>query len=305
MRNIIEPIDLIGKTPLISFDKVNNSNSRIFAKAEFLNGGGAVKDRIALSMIETAEKEGILKAGGTIIEATSGNTGIGLAWIGLTKGYKVILTMPDSMSIERRKLLESYGVEIILTPASEGMNGSIMKSKEIAEKTKDSFLTKQFENPANPLAHYKTTGPEIWEQTEGKVDVFIAGVGTGGTITGVGKYLKEKNPDVKIIAVEPKESAVLSGEKKGPHTIQGIGAGFIPKVLNTNIYDEIIKVPSESARLMAKKIGNTEGLLVGFSSGANIFASIEYANRSDVENATIVTVLADTGERYLSTNLYN
>ncbi|MBE0650562.1 MAG: cysteine synthase A [Bacteroidales bacterium] len=305
MENINKPLELVGKTPLISLNKIStDTNAKIMAKAEFMNNGGSVKDRIAKAMIEKAEKDGVLRSGGTIVEATSGNTGIGLAWIGKAKGYKVILTMPESMSLERRNLLKAYGATLVLTPAAEGMGGAIAKSQEIAKTTENSFMPLQFENGANPLAHYKTTGPEIWEQTGGKIDVFIAGVGTGGTISGVGKYLKEKNPNIRIIAVEPENSPVLSGGQKGPHKIQGIGAGFVPKILDTNIYDEIIKVKDEEAMQMARSVAVEEGLMIGISSGANIFASHEYAKRNGHEKLNIVTVLCDTGERYLSSELF-
>ncbi len=305
MQNINKPLELIGKTSLITLNKLSqNINAIIMAKAEFKNNGGSVKDRIAKAMIEKAEKEGALKEGGIIVEATSGNTGIGLAWIGKSKGYKVILTMPESMSLERRNLLKAYGATLVLTPAAQGMSGAIAKAEEIAKTTENVFMPSQFENVANPLAHYNTTGPEIWEQTGGQIDVFIAGVGTGGTISGVGKFLKEKNPDIKIVAVEPENSAVLSGEEKGPHKIQGIGAGFIPKTLDTNIYDEVIKVKDDDAMQAARNAALTEGLLVGISSGANIYASLEYAKRNTQEKITIVTVLFDTGERYLSSELF-
>lgn len=305
MESTNKPLELIGKTSLIMLNKLSqDTNAMILAKAEYKNNGGSVKDRIAKAMIEKAEKEGTLKKGGIIVEATSGNTGIGLAWIGKTKGYKVILTMPESMSLERRNLLKAYGATLILTPAAQGMSGAISKAEEIANTTENVFMPLQFENSANPLAHYNTTGPEIWEQTGGKVDVFIAGVGTGGTISGAGKFLKEKNPNIKIIAVEPENSAVLSGGEKGPHKIQGIGAGFIPKTLDTNIYDEVIKVKDDDAMQTARNAALIEGLLVGISSGANIFASIEYAKRSSQKHLTIVTVLCDTGERYLSSELF-
>ncbi len=306
MRKIQSPLKLIGKTPLVSLEKMNpKTNSIILGKAEFMNGGGSIKDRIALAMIEKAEKENILKKGGTIIEATSGNTGIGLARIAAIKRYKTILTMPESMSIERRNLLKAYGAKIVLTPAKEGMTGAVNEAKKLSNKIKNSFIPQQFENEANPMVHYKTTGPEIWEDTEGDVDVFIAGVGTGGSISGIGKYLKEKNPNIKIIAVEPDKSAVLSGEEKGAHKIQGIGAGFIPNTLDTKIYDEIIKVSAEDAFQTSKKISNKNGLLVGISSGANVFAALAYALRDKNKKQTIVTILADSGERYLSTELFN
>ncbi len=305
MENTNKPLELVGKTPLITLNKVSSDVAgTIMAKAEFMNNGGSVKDRIAKAMIEKAEKEGALKEDGIIVEATSGNTGIGLAWVGKAKGYKVILTMPESMSLERRNLLKAYGATLVLTPAAQGMPGAITKAEEIAKNTENVFMPLQFENSANPLAHYKTTGPEIWEQTGGKIDVFIAGVGTGGTISGVGKFLKEKNPKIKIIAVEPENSSVLSGMEKGPHKIQGIGAGFVPKTLDTGIYDEVIRVKDEDAMQMARKVAVSEGVMVGISSGANIFASHEYAKRNKEEKINIVTVLCDTGERYLSSELF-
>lgn len=305
MENTNKPLELIGRTPLISLNKVSaDVAGTVMAKAEFMNNGGSVKDRIAKAMIEKAEKEGALKEDGIIVEATSGNTGIGLAWIGKAKGYKVILTMPESMSLERRNLLKAYGATLVLTPASQGMPGAIAKAEEIAKNTENVFMPLQFENSANPQAHYKTTGPEIWEQAAGKIDVFIAGVGTGGTISGAGKFLKEKNPNIKIIAVEPENSAVLSGGEKGPHKIQGIGAGFIPKTLDTGIYDEVIRVKDEDAMQMARTVAVSEGLMVGISSGANIFASHEYALKHKEEKINVVTVLCDTGERYLSSELF-
>lgn len=305
MENTNKPLELVGKTPLITLNKISaDVAGTIMAKAEFMNNGGSVKDRIAKAMIEKAEKEGALKENGIIVEATSGNTGIGLAWVGKAKGYQVILTMPESMSLERRNLLKAYGATLVLTPASQGMPGAIAKAEEIAKNTENVFMPLQFENSANPLAHYKTTGPEIWEQTGGKIDVFIAGVGTGGTISGAGKFLKEKNPNIKIIAVEPENSAVLSGREKGPHKIQGIGAGFIPNTLDTSIYDDIITVKDEDAMQMARTVAVSEGLMVGISAGANIFASLAYANKNKEANLNIVTVLCDTGERYLSSELF-
>lgn len=305
MENTNKPLELVGKTPLISLNKIDSDvDANIMAKAEFMNNGGSVKDRIAKAMIEKAEKDGTLKEDGIIIEATSGNTGIGLAWVGKAKGYKVILTMPESMSLERRNLLKAYGATLVLTPASQGMPGAIAKAEEIAKNTENVFMPLQFENSANPLAHYKTTGPEIWEQTGGKIDVFIAGVGTGGTISGAGKFLKEKNPDIKIIAVEPENSAVLSGGEKGPHKIQGIGAGFIPKTLDTTIYDEVIKVKDDDAMKTARKMAVAEGVMIGISAGANVFASLEYAKRNGKKGINIVTILPDTGERYLSSELF-
>lgn len=305
MENTYKPLELVGKTPLITLNKISSDVAGfIMAKAEFMNNGGSVKDRIAKAMIEKAEEEGVLKENGIIVEATSGNTGIGLSWIGKAKGYQVILTMPESMSLERRNLLKAYGATLVLTPASQGMPGAIAKAKEIAKNTENVFMPLQFENSANPMAHYKTTGPEIWEQTGGNIDVFIAGVGTGGTISGTGKFLKEKNPNIRVIAVEPESSAVLSGHEKGSHKIQGIGAGFIPNTLDTGIYDEIITVKDEDAMQMARKLAISEGVMAGISSGANIFASHQYAKRNKEKKINIVTVLFDTGERYLSSELF-
>lgn len=299
--------DLIGNTPLLELsntEKNLNLSSRLLAKLEYFNPAGSVKDRIALAMILDAEEKGLLKPGYVIIEPTSGNTGIGLASVGAARGYHVILTMPETMSIERRKLLKAYGAELVLTEGSKGMKGAIEKAKELAASTDNSFLPSQFENQANPAIHKATTGPEIWRDTDGHVDILVSGVGTGGTITGVGAFLKEKNPDVKIVAVEPLNSAVLNGEPSGPHKIQGIGAGFVPDTLNTSIYDEIIDVADEDALQTGRDIAKTEGLLVGISSGAAVWAAIELAKRPENKGKTIVIILPDTGERYLSTALF-
>lgn len=301
--------ELVGKTPLleiVNYEKAYQiENATILAKLEYLNPAGSVKDRIALAMIEDAEKRGILKAGATIIEPTSGNTGIGLAAIAASKGYKAILTLPETMSVERRKLLQAYGAELVLTDGSLGMKGAIAKAEEIKESIPGSIILGQFVNEANPAVHKATTGPEIWEDTDGKVDIFVAGVGTGGTITGVGEYLKEKNPEIKIIAVEPESSPVLSGGKSGAHKIQGIGAGFVPEVLNTTIYDEIIRVKNEDAFAAGKAIAVHEGILVGISSGAATYAAAELAKRPENQGKTIVVILPDSGDRYLSTPLFS
>jgi len=298
--------DLVGNTPLIELNKIAESlGGRIAAKLEMFNPCGSVKDRIALAMIEAAENEGHIRKGSTIIEPTSGNTGIGLAFICAAKDYKLILTMPETMSVERRALLKALGAEIVLTDGSKGMSGAIAKAKELVDKNKNAFMPNQFDNPANPEIHRKTTAEEIWRDTEGEVDIFIAGVGTGGTITGVGEALKKKKPGVKIIAVEPTGSPVLSGGEAGPHCIQGIGAGFIPKVLNTKIIDEVVKVRDEDAFKTAERLAKEEGLLVGISSGAVTSAAIEVAKRSENRGKLIVVILPDTGERYLSTPLFN
>ncbi|MCR5218984.1 cysteine synthase A [Treponema sp.] len=294
-------LELIGNTPLLRLKDKKN----IFAKLEYFNPAGSVKDRVALAMIEDAEEKGILKAGATIIEPTSGNTGIGLAAIAAAKGYRAILTLPETMSVERRTLLKAYGAELVLTEGTKGMKGAIAKAEELRESIPGSVILGQFVNPANPAVHKKTTGPEIWKQTDGKVDVFIAGVGTGGTITGVGEYLKEKNPAVKIIAVEPASSPVLSKGVTGPHKIQGIGAGFVPDTLNTKIYDEIIAIENEDAFEEGRKFARTEGILVGISSGAALKAAYLVSQRSEYKDKNIVVLLPDSGDRYLSTPLFS
>lgn len=298
---------LIGKTPLLELTHIEQEyglEARILAKLEYFNLSGSVKDRIAKAMIEDAERAGKLQPGATIIEPTSGNTGIGLASVGTSKGYKVVLVMPETMSVERRQIMKAYGAELVLTEGAKGMKGAIEKAKELAANTPGSFLPGQFANPANPKIHRETTGPEIYEDTDGHVDIFVAGVGTGGTITGVGEYLKEKNPNLKIVAVEPASSPVLSTGKAGPHKIQGIGAGFVPEILNTGIYDEIISVEDRDAFATGKQIGKQEGILVGISSGAAVWAAIEVARRPENAGKTIVVLLPDTGDRYLSTALF-
>ena len=299
--------ELVGGTPLVrlhNIEKEQNLEAKLVGKLEYFNPAGSVKDRIAKAMIEDAEKKGILKPGALIIEPTSGNTGIGLAAIATSKGYQVILTMPETMSVERRNLLKAYGAQVVLTEGARGMSGAIEKAKELAEQTPGSFIPGQFENPANPKIHFETTGPEIWNDTEGKVDILVAGVGTGGTVTGAGSYLKSKNPDIKIVAVEPSASSVLSGGAPGPHKIQGIGAGFVPKVLDTKIYDEIIRVDNDDALAFGRLVAKKEGILVGISSGAALYAASLVAARPENKGKLIVAVLPDTGERYLSTALF-
>ena len=300
--------ELIGKTPIIeavNFEKAVEADATILAKLEYFNPAGSVKDRVALAMIEEAEKKGVLKKGATIIEPTSGNTGIGLAAVGVSKGYKVILTMPETMSIERRNLLKAYGAQIVLTEGAKGMTGAIKKADELKGEIENSVILGQFVNPANPAAHFATTGPEIWEDTDGKIDIFVAGVGTGGTVTGVGKYLKSKNPNVKIVAVEPATSPVLSKGVAGPHKIQGIGAGFVPETLDTNVYDEIFAVENDDAFATGKAIARAEGVLVGISSGAAVYAATQLAKRPENKGKVIVALLPDTGDRYLSTPMFS
>ena len=300
--------DLIGNTPLVhlaNYEKNRALEAKILAKLEYFNPAGSVKDRIAKAMLDDAEQKGILKKGAVIIEPTSGNTGIGLASVAAARGYRLILTMPETMSVERRNLLRAYGAELVLTEGAKGMKGAIEKAKELAADTENSFIPGQFENPANPQAHRETTGPEIWRDTDGTVDIFVAGVGTGGTITGVGEYLKSQNPAVKMVAVEPATSPVLSKGTPGPHKIQGIGAGFVPDTLNTAVYDEIIPVENEDAFATGKAIAREEGVLVGISSGAAVFAATELAKRPENRGKNIVVLLPDTGDRYLSTPLFS
>ena len=299
-------LEKVGGTPLVEIsNKLNKGGARVLAKVEFFNPGGSVKDRIALAMVEDAEKRGILKPGATLVEPTSGNTGVGLALVSAVKGYHLILTMPETMSVERRKLAAAYGAEIVLTPGSEGMKGAIAKANELKAATPGAVILQQFENPANPARHAATTGPEIYEATDGAVDVFVAGVGTGGTLTGVGRYLKSRKPSVKVFAVEPDTSPVLSQGKAGPHKIQGIGAGFVPKTLDTAVYDGVIPVAAEDAGRTARALAAQEGLLVGISSGAAAYAALELAKKPEYAGKTIVALLPDTGERYLSTWLFD
>lgn len=308
MSKIYTSVDqLIGRTPLLELSHIEkklNLNAKILAKLEYFNPAGSVKDRIAKAMIDEAETSGKLKPGSVIIEPTSGNTGIGLASVAAARGYRIIIVMPETMSVERRQLMKAYGAELVLTEGAKGMTGAIAKAAELAAETPNSFIPGQFVNPANPEAHRKTTGPEIYEDTDGNIDIFVAGVGTGGTVTGIGEYLKSKNPNIKVVAVEPESSAVLSTGVAGPHKIQGIGAGFVPDVLNTKIYDEILPVSNENAFATGKLIGKTEGVLVGISSGAAAWAAIQLAQRPENAEKTIVALLPDTGDRYLSTPLF-
>lgn len=300
--------ELIGRTPLMelkNIEKENSLNATVVAKLEYFNPAGSVKDRVAKVMIEDAEAKGILKDGATIIEPTSGNTGIGIASVATAKGYKTILTMPETMSVERRNLLKAYGAEIVLTDGSKGMSGAIAKADELKNEIDGAVILGQFVNPANPMAHFNTTGPEIWEDTDGKVDIFVAGVGTGGTLSGTGKYLKTQNPNVKVVAVEPETSPVLSEGHGGSHKIQGIGAGFVPETLDMQLYDEIVKVPNEAALETANIIAKAEGILVGISSGAALWAALQLAQRPENAGKTIVAIFPDTGERYLSTGIFN
>lgn len=309
MKNVYGNLnELVGKTPLVAINRykmLNELEASIIVKLESFNPGGSVKDRIAKAMIEDAEERGLLKEDSVIIEPTSGNTGIGLAYIGATKGYRVILTMPESMSVERRNILKAYGAELVLTPAGEGMKGAIEKARQIYDAIDHAFIPGQFINPVNPEIHRKTSGPEIWEDTDGEIDIFVAGVGTGGTVTGVGEYLKSKNPNIQVVAVEPSGSPVLSGGGSGPHKIQGIGAGFVPEILNTEIYDEVIQVENDEAFIASRQLSKAEGILVGISSGAAVAAATKLANRPENSGKNIVVFLPDTGERYLSTPLFS
>lgn len=300
--------ELVGKTPLMELARIEEKeglDAKIFAKLELFNPGGSIKDRVARAMIEDAEKRGVLKEGSVIIEPTSGNTGIGLSAIAAAKGYRIIITMPETMSVERRNLMKAYGAELVLTDGSKGMTGAIEKAEELSKEIPNSFIAGQFVNPVNPLAHEQTTGVEIWEDTNEKVDIFVAGVGTGGTVTGVGRYLKSKNPDVKIVAAEPKTSPVLSGGQAGAHKIQGIGAGFIPEILDTKIYDEVIQVDNDDAFVTGRLVARTEGVLVGISSGAALWAALNLAKRPENKGKNIVVIFPDTGERYLSTPMFS
>lgn len=308
MSRIYTSVDqLVGNTPLVELTNIEKKlglKARLLAKVEYLNPAGSVKDRVAKKIIEDAEEKGLLKEGSVIIEPTSGNTGIGLAAIGASKGYRVIIVMPDTMSMERRLLMKAYGAELVLSEGSKGMSGAIAKAEELAKEIDGAIIAGQFINPANPAAHYETTGPEIWDDTDGEVDIFVAGIGTGGTITGTGKYLKEKNAEIKIVGVEPQTSAVLTTGKAGPHKIQGIGAGFVPEVLDTEIYDQVVPVHHDDAYAIGREIGRAEGILVGISSGAAAHAAIELAKLPENEGKTIVVLLPDTGDRYLSTELF-
>ncbi len=300
--------ELIGRTPLLELKRIGKElglEARLVAKLEYLNPAGSVKDRIAKAMLDDAEDRGLLKPGSVLIEPTSGNTGIGLASVAAARGYRIIIVMPETMSVERRQLMKAYGAELVLTEGAKGMKGAIARAEELAKEIPDSFIPGQFVNPANPAAHYAATGPEIWEDTDGKVDWFVAGVGTGGTVTGVGKYLKEKNPAVKVAAVEPKDSPVLSEGRSGAHKIQGIGAGFVPDTLDTSVYDEVIPVTNEDAFALGRLVGRKEGVLVGISSGAALWAAVEIARRPESKGKTIVVLLPDTGDRYLSTPLFS
>lgn len=302
-KNVLE---MIGGTPLVEISsRLNTGAARVLAKVEFFNPGGSIKDRIALAMVEAAEKSGVLKSGATIIEPTSGNTGVGLALVSAVRGYHLILTMPETMSVERRRLAAAYGAEIVLTPGADGMKGAIAKAEELRDATPGAVILQQFENPANPARHEATTGPEIWSDTDGDVAAFVAGVGTGGTLTGVGRFLKSKNAAIKVVAVEPDTSPVLSGGRPGPHKIQGIGAGFVPKTLDVGVYDEVVKVSAEDAGATARAAAAKEGLLVGISSGAALWTALELAKRPEFAGRTIVVALPDTGERYLSTWLFS